>query len=280
MTASADPHQNELLAALPPTVWQRWLPQLEPVGMPLEHLLCETGRTSSHVYFPTTAVVSLVSTMRNGAPAEVAVVGNDGMVCISLFMGGQSTTNRAVVRIAGEGFRLPAQLVKEEFSRSAAVRTVMLRYTQALIAQIGQLAACNRYHTIEQQLCRLLLGSLDRVQGSVVDMTHELIACTLGVRRESVTLSAHKLQAEGTIRYARGHITVLDRPGLEERSCECYGEVRTEHRRLQFRDGNAHGQSPLLARGAGTNAGIRHAVIGSNPGRRAIAGTHTDCSRT
>lgn len=233
MTTSAEPRLNELLAALPPTEWQRWLPYLEQVEMPLDQVLCDTGRTSSHVYFPTTAVVSLVSTMRSGAPAEVATVGNDGMVCISLFMGGQSTTTRAVVRIAGRGWRLPAQVMKAEFNRSAAVMTLMLRYTQALIAQMGQLAACNRHHTIEQQLCRLLLSSLDRVQGSEVEMTQELIANTLGVRREGVTLSAHKLQAGGMIHYARGRISVLDRPGLEQRSCECYGEVRTEYRRLQ-----------------------------------------------
>ena len=236
MTTSAEPRLNELLAALPPTEWQRWLPQLEHVELQLDQVLCETGRTSSHVYFPTTAVVSLVSTLRNGAPAEVATVGSDGMVCISLFMGGQSTTTRAVVRIAGRGLRLPAQVMKEEFNRSPAVMTLMLRYTQALIAQMGQLAACNRHHTIEQQLCRLLLSSLDRIQGSEVEMTQELIANTLGVRREGVTLSAHSLQAAGMIRYARGHISVLDRSGLEQRSCECYGDVRTEYRRLQRRE--------------------------------------------
>lgn len=233
MTTSAEPRQNELLAALPLTDWQRWLPQLEHVEMPLDRILCETGRTSSHVYFPTTAVVSLLSTMRSGASAEVATVGNDGMVCVSLFMGGQSTTTRAVVRIAGRGLRLPAQVMKEEFNRSAAVMTLMLRYTQALIAQMGQLAACNRHHTIEQQLCRLLLSSLDRVQGSEVEMTQELIANTMGVRRESVTASARKLQAVGLIRYARGQISVLDRPALEQRSCECYREVRKEYRLLQ-----------------------------------------------
>jgi CRP-like cAMP-binding protein len=233
MNTSTEPRQNELLAALPPTEWQRWLPQLEHVEMPLGQLLCETGRTSSHVYFPTTAVVSLVSTMRDGAPAEVATVGNDGMVCISLFMGGQSTTTRAVVRIAGRGLRLPAQVMKEEFNRSAVVMTLMLRYTQALIAQMGQLAACNRRHTIEQQLCRLLLGTLDRVPGNGVQMTQELIANTLGVRREGVTVIAHKFQAAGLISYARGHIIVLDRSALEQRSCECYREVRTECRRLR-----------------------------------------------
>jgi CRP-like cAMP-binding protein len=233
MTTLTEPRQNELLAALPLTEWQRWLPQLEHVEMPLGHVLCEAGRTSSHVYFPTTAVVSLLSTTRNGAPAEVATVGNDGMACISLFMGGQSTTTCAVVRIAGRGLRLPAQVMKAEFNRSAAVMTLMLRYTQALIAQMGQLAACNRHHTIEQQLCRLLLSSLDRVRGSEVEMTQELIANTLGVRREGVTVSAHKLQAAGLISYARGHIFVLDRPALEQRSCECYGDVRTECGRLQ-----------------------------------------------
>ena len=232
MTTSTDPRRNALLAALPPTEWRRWLPQLEHVELQLDQVLCETGRISSHVYFPTTAVVSLLSTMRNGAPAEVANVGNDGMVCVEQIMGGESTTTRAIVRIAGHGFRLPAQVMKEEFKRSSTVMTLMLRYTQALVAQIGQLAACNRHHTIEQQLCRLLLSSLDHIPGSEVEMTHELIGKTLGVRREGVTLSAHKLQAAGMIRYARGHISVLDRSGLEQRSCECYGDVRAEYRRL------------------------------------------------
>jgi CRP-like cAMP-binding protein len=233
MTTSADSRQNELLAALPHTAWQRWLPQLQHVEMTLEQVLCETGRTSSHVYFPTTALVSLMSTMRDGAVAEVANVGNDGMVCLEQIIGGLSTTTRAVVRIAGRGLRLPAQVMREEFNRSPAVMTLMLRYTQALIAQIGQLAGCNRHHTIDQQLCRMLLSTLDRVPGNEVEMTQELIANALGVRRESVTVSAHKLQAAGMICYARGHISVLDRPGLVQLSCECYGEVKAEYRRLQ-----------------------------------------------
>jgi CRP-like cAMP-binding protein len=235
MTTSTEPRQNELLADLPPTDWRRWLPQLEHVELSLDQVLCGAGRISSHAYFPTTAIVSLVSTLLDGGLAEVATVGNDGVVCISLFMGGESTNNCATVRIAGHGLRVPAQFIREEFNRSPAVMNLMLRYTQSLIAQMGQLAACNRHHTIEQQLCRLLLSSLDRVQSNELDMTQERIANTLGVRREGVTLSAHKLQVSGLIRYVRGRISVLDRSGLEQRSCECYGEVKTENRRLQRR---------------------------------------------
>ena len=185
----------------------------------------------SHVYFPTSAIVSLLYVMENGASAEIAVVGNEGIVGISLFMGGESTPSRAVVQSAGEGFRLEAQVIKAEFNR-APVLHLLLRYTQALITQMSQTAVCNRHHSLDQQLCRWLLLSLDRLQGDDLVMTQELIANMLGVRREGVTEAALKLQAAGLIRYARGHICVLDRPGLERRTCECYAVVKKEYDRL------------------------------------------------
>jgi CRP-like cAMP-binding protein len=222
---------NRLLAALPLAEWQRWSPLLEPIEMPLGTVLCESGQTLSHVYFPTTAIVSLLYVMENGASAEIAVVGNDGLVGISLFMGGESTLSRAVVQSAGQGFRLKAQTLKDEFTR-APVLHLLLRYTQALITQMAQTAVCNRHHSLDQQLCRWLLLSRDRLQGDELVMTQELIANMLGVRREGVTEAALKLQHAGLIRYARGHITVLDRAGLEKRSCECYEVVRKEYDRL------------------------------------------------
>ena len=226
------PRGNHLLAALPDAEWQRWLPQLEPVEMPLGQVLYESGGTLSHVYFPTTAIVSLLYVMENGASAEIAVVGNEGIVGISLFMGGESTPSRAVVQSAGQGFRLKAQTIKEEFNRAGPVLHLLLRYTQALITQMAQTAVCNRHHSLDQQLCRWLLLSLDRLQGNELVMTQELIANMLGVRREGVTEGALKLQKAGLIRYARGHITVLDRPGLEQRTCECYAVVKKEYDRL------------------------------------------------
>jgi len=231
MAPSADPLQNHLLAALPPTEWQRWLPQLEAVAMPLGFVLYESGSTLSHVYFPTTALVSLLYVMANGASAEIAIVGNEGLVGISLFMGGESTPSRAVVQSAGEGFRLRAQTIKEDFNRSPVLH-LLLRYTQALITQMAQTAVCNRHHSLDQQLCRWLLLSLDRLQGNELVMTQELIANMLGVRREGVTEGALKLQAAGLIRYARGHIVILDRQGLEKRTCECYAVVKKEYDRL------------------------------------------------
>ena len=195
-------------------------------------MLYESGSTLSHVYFPTTAIVSLLYVMENGASAEIAVVGNEGIVGISLFMGGESTPSRAVVQSAGQGFRLTAQTIKDEFDRSGPVMHLLLRYTQALITQMAQTAVCNRHHTLDQQLCRWLLLSLDRLRGSELVMTQELIANMLGVRREGVTEAALKLQQAGLIRYARGHITVLDRPGLEKRTCECYAVVKKEYDRL------------------------------------------------
>ena len=224
--------KNQLLAALPDVEWQRWLPQLEPVDMPLGLVLYESGATLSHVYFPTTAIVSLLYVMENGASAEIAVVGNEGIVGISLFMGGESTQSRAVVQSAGKGFRLKAQIVKEEFNRAGPVLHLLLRYTQALITQMAQTAVCNRHHSLDQQLCRWLLLSLDRLQDNELVMTQELIANMLGVRREGVTEAALKLQQDGLIRYARGRITVLDRPAIEKRTCECYAVVHKEYQRL------------------------------------------------
>jgi CRP-like cAMP-binding protein len=224
--------KNQLLAALPDIEWQRWLPQLESVDMPLGLVLYESGATLSHVYFPTTAIVSLLYVMENGASAEIAVVGNEGIVGISLFMGGESTPSRAVVQSAGKGFRLKAQVVKEEFNRAGPVLHLLLRYTQALITQMAQTAVCNRHHSLDQQLCRWLLLSLDRLQDNELVMTQELIANMLGVRREGVTEAALKLQQDGLIRYARGRITVLDRPAIERRTCECYAVVHKEYQRL------------------------------------------------
>jgi CRP-like cAMP-binding protein len=231
----ADPNpsrENQLLTVLPEADWLRWEPHLEPVELPLGQVLYESGRTLSHVYFPSTAIVSLLYVMENGASAEIAVVGREGLVGISLFMGGESTPSRAVVQSAGTGVRLPSAFIKEEFNRSGAVMHLLLRYTQALITQMAQTAVCNRHHTLDQQLCRWLLLSLDRLHGDELVMTQELIANMLGVRREGVTEAALKLQRIGLIRYARGHITVVDRPGLEARTCECYAVVKKEYDRL------------------------------------------------
>ena len=232
MALEAGPLQNKLLAALPDAEWQRWLPKLEAVPLPLGSVLYESGGTLSHVYFPTTAIVSLLYVMESGASAEIAVVGNEGLVGISLFMGGDSTPSRAVVQSAGQGYRLVAAAMQEEFDRAGAAMHLLLRYTQALITQMAQTAVCNRHHSLDQQLCRWLLLSLDRLQGNELKMTQELIANMLGVRREGVTEGATRLQQAGLIRYARGHITVLDRAGLEARTCECYAVVRKEYDRL------------------------------------------------
>jgi CRP-like cAMP-binding protein len=232
MDKSPDPRKNHLLAALPDAEWQRWLPQLEAVEMPLGQVLYESGSTLSYVYFPTTSIVSLLYLLENGASAEIAVVGNEGIVGVSLFMGGETTPSRAVVQSAGQGFRLSARIMKDEFNRAGPVLHLLLRYTQALITQMSQTAVCNRHHTLDQQLCRWLLLSLDRLQGNDLVMTQELIANMLGVRREGVTEAAGCLQAAGLIRYVRGHITVLDRLGLEKRTCECYAVVKKECDRL------------------------------------------------
>ncbi len=200
--------------------------------MPLGQVLYEPGVALSHVYFPTNAIVSLLYVMANGASAEIAVVGYEGIVGISLFMGGESTPSRAVVQSAGDGFRLRAQMMKDEFNRTGVVLHLLLRYTQALITQMAQTAVCNRHHSLDQQLCRWLLLSLDRLASNDLVMTQELIANMLGVRREGVTEAALKLQQDGLIRYARGHITVLDRASLEMRTCECYAVVKKEYDRL------------------------------------------------
>jgi CRP-like cAMP-binding protein len=232
MLAFAEPRNNFLLAALPDPEWERWQPLLERVEMPLGQVLYESGATLTHVYFPTTAIVSLLYVMENGSSAEIAVVGNEGLVGISLFMGGESTPSRAVVQSAGRGLRLQAQLMKDEFNRAGPVLHLLLRFTQALITQMSQTAVCNRHHSLDQQLCRWLLLSLDRLPTKELVMTQELIANMLGVRREGVTEAALKLQGAGLISYSRGHIMVLDRPGLENRTCECYAVVKREYERL------------------------------------------------
>jgi CRP-like cAMP-binding protein len=233
MTAAAGhPRINQLLAALPQDIWSRWQSELELTELALGQVIYESGATLSHVYFPTTAIISLLYVMENGSSAEIAVVGNEGLVGISIFMGGESTPSRAVVQSAGYGYRLKSQLLKDEFSANVPVLHLLLRYTQALITQMAQTAVCNRHHTLDQQLCRWLLLSLDRLKGDELIMTQELIANMLGVRREGVTEGALKLQQAGLIRYARGRITVLDRPGLEARTCECYAVVKREYDRL------------------------------------------------
>ena len=227
-----NPKKNHLLAALAGQEWQRWQPLLEHVELPLGHVLYESGKTLSHVYFPTTSIVSLLYMLENGSSAEIAVVGNEGLVGVSLFMGGGSTPSRAVVQSAGHGFRLKASDMKKEFDRGGPVLHLLLRYTQALITQMSQTAVCNRHHSLDQQLSRWLLLSLDRLDSNELVMTQELIANMLGVRREGVTEGASKLQDAGLIRYSRGRITVTDRPGLEKRACECYAVVKKEYDRL------------------------------------------------
>jgi len=227
-----DRRNNQLLAALPDAEWQRWLPEFESIDMPLGQVLYESGKMLSHVYFPITSIVSLLYVMEDGASAEIAVVGNKGIVGISLFMGGGSTPSRAVVQSAGRGLRLGAQMMKNEFNRNGPVLHLLLRYTQALITQMSQTAVCNRHHSLDQQLCRWLLLSLDRLEGNELVMTQDLIANMLGVRRGGVTEAALSLQGDGLIRYTRGRISVLDRAGLEKRTCECYTVVKKEYDRL------------------------------------------------
>ena len=228
----SEARSNHLVAALPEAEWKRWQPLLEAVEMPLGQVLYESGRTLSHVYFPTTAIVSLLYVMEDGSSAEIAVVGNEGVVGVSLFMGGESTPSRAVVQSAGQGWRLHSRDVKEEFERPGPVMHLLLRYTQALITQMAQTAVCNRHHSLDQQLCRWLLLSLDRLTSNEIVMTQELIANMLGVRREGVTEGALRLQKAGLISYSRGHIKVLNRAGLEVRTCECYAVVKKEYDRL------------------------------------------------
>ena len=224
--------QNHLLASLSRAELKRLRPHLEPLEMPLGQVVSESGRLLDHVYFPTTAIISLLYVMEDGSSAEIAVVGNEGVVGISLFMGGETTPSRAVVQSAGHACRLPAQYLRKEFNRAGSMQHLLLRYTQSLITQMAQTAVCNRHHSVDQQLCRWLLLSLDRLPGDELVMTQELIANMLGVRREGVTAAAGKLQDAGVIEYRRGHIKVLDRPKLETMSCECYGVVRRESERL------------------------------------------------
>lgn len=226
------PQQNHLLAALPGEVQQRLFSHLEHVPLPLGQVLYESGESVRHVYFPTDSIVSLLNVTESGACAEISVVGNEGLVGISLFMGGESTPSRAVVQSSGYGYRLQGQRLKDEFNRHGELLVLMLRYTQALITQMSQTAVCNRHHSIDQQLCRWLLLSLDRLPGNQLTMTQELIANMLGVRREGVTEAAGKLQRQGVIEYSRGHITVLNRKRLEQMSCECYAVVKKETDRL------------------------------------------------
>ena len=228
----ANPRDNQLLAALPEVELQRWLSDIEMVDMPLGQVISEPGRKMTHVYFPSASIVSLLYVMEDGLSAEIAVVGREGIVGISLFMGGESTPSSAVVQSAGAGFRLKANWLMQEFNRAGPVMHLLLRYTQALITQMAQTAVCNRHHSLDQQLCRWLLLSVDRLDSEHLVMTQELIANMLGVRRESVTEAAGHLQDAGLIRYKRGHITVVDRTGLEQRVCECYGVVKKEYDRL------------------------------------------------
>jgi len=232
MGTNPDQSANSLLAALPPAEWLRIAPLLEEVDLPLGLVLHESGGKMSHVYFPINAIVSMLYVLEDGSSAEIAVVGNEGVIGIALFMGGETTPRRAVVQSAGKGYRLRAADIKEEFARSGPVLHLLLRYTLALMTQMAQTAVCNRHHSLDQQLCRWLLLSLDRLTGNELAMTQELIANMLGVRREGVTEAALKLQRLGLIKYARGRITVLDRAGLEQRTCECYGVVKNEYDRL------------------------------------------------
>jgi CRP-like cAMP-binding protein len=231
-SGSPPPTRNHLLAALPAADYQRLLPDLELVPLPLGMAVYESGAKLDYVYFPTDCIVSLLYVMKSGASAEIAVVGYEGLVGVALFMGGESTPSRAVVQSAGSAYRLPSKILKREFEENHPLQHLLLRYTQALITQMAQTAVCNRHHSVEQQLSRWLLLSLDRLTSNELNMTQELIANMLGVRREGVTEAAGKLQADGLIHYSRGHIKVLDRPKLEERVCECYAVVKRESDRL------------------------------------------------
>jgi len=231
-TKTLDPRQNHLLAVLPGPERERLFPYMEVLPLPLGKALYESGDHLNHVYFPATAIVSLLYELENGASAEIAVVGNEWIVGIALFMGGDTMPNRAVVQSAGHCYRLKGQLLKKEFNRGGALQHLLLRYTLAMLTQMAQTAVCNRHHTVDQQLCRWLLLSLDRLPSNELSMTQELIANMLGVRREGVTEAAGKLQSAGLIHHDRGRITVLDRPGLEARVCECYEVVRKEFLRL------------------------------------------------
>ena len=232
MAETSHPQQNHILDALPQPERERLFPHLKLVTLPLGKVLYESGDTLRHIYFPIDSIVSLLYVLKNGESAEIAVVGNDGAIGVALFMGGETTTNRAIVQSAGSAYQLTGARLKEEFERHGETLHILLRYTQALLTQMAQTAVCNRHHTVDQQLCRWLLLSLDRLSASELVMTQELIAGMLGVRREGVTEAAGKLQKLGVIKYSRGHINVLDRPGLERLSCECYAVVKKETDRL------------------------------------------------
>ena len=244
--ASHIPQQNHLLAALPAGDYERLVPHLELIPLKLGEVLYEPGVQLRYVYFPTTSIVSLLYVMEDGASAEIAIVGNEGILGISLFMGGETTPSRAVVQSAGYGYRLKAQLLKDEFQRFGPMLHLLLRYTQALITQMNQTAACNRHHSLEQQLCRWLLLTLDRLSSNELVMTQELVASMLGVRREGITESAGNLQRAGFIRYRRGHIAVIERSGLEATACECYAVVKKELARL-LSDVRYRQDAPVIA---------------------------------
>ena len=232
MAETSHPQQNHILDALPQPERERLFPHLKLVTLPLGKVLYESGDTLRHIYFPIDSIVSLLYVLKNGESAEIAVVGNDGAIGVALFMGGETTTNRAIVQSAGSAYQLTGARLKEEFQRHGETLHILLRYTQALLTQMAQTAVCNRHHTVDQQLCRWLLLSLDRLSATELVMTQELIAGMLGVRREGVTEAAGKLQKLGVIKYSRGHINVLDRPRLEQLSCECYAVVKKETDRL------------------------------------------------
>ncbi|HEV3239960.1 MAG TPA: Crp/Fnr family transcriptional regulator [Casimicrobiaceae bacterium] len=237
MSVSPSPRQNNLLAALPKADYERLLPNLEFVGMPLGEVLHTTGGALPYIYFPTTCIVSLVYVMANGASAEIAVTGYEGLLGVSLFLGGHTTSNQAVVQSGGHAYRVAEQVIKKEFDQGGPLQHLLLLYTQALIAQMAQTAVCNRHHSLDKQLCRWLLLSLDRLRSGELKMTQELIANMLGVRRQGVVEAAGNLHRAGLIDYQRGHINVLDRPGLEARVCECYAVVKREYDRLLPRGG-------------------------------------------
>ena len=232
MLTNHSPRQNLLLAAVPASDLERLAPHLQLMPMPLGEMLYEPGEQMQFAWFPTSAIASLHYVTESGASSEIAGVGNEGVVGVSLFMGGESTPSAAVVQTAGHGYRLERGLLKQEFERAGALQTLLLRYTQALMTQMSQTAVCNRHHSVEQQLCRWLLVTLDRIPSGELTMTQELVATMIGVRREGITEAAGRLQSDGYIRYSRGHITVLGRTGLEQRACECYGVVKKEFSRL------------------------------------------------
>ncbi|HMA00196.1 MAG TPA: Crp/Fnr family transcriptional regulator [Steroidobacteraceae bacterium] len=232
MSVICDPRENQLLAALKEPEWAEWAPHLEPVDLPLGQVISEPRSRPTHVYFPASCIVSLLYVTAEGDSAEIAVVGHEGIVGVSLFMGGETTPSRAIVQSSGMAFRLKGSVMMKQFSRAGGVMQMLLRYTQALITQMSQTAVCNRHHSLDQQLCRWLLLSLDRLKTNELIMTQELIANMLGVRREGVTEVAGVLQKSGLIDYRRGHITVVDRAMLERRTCECYAVVKKEYDRL------------------------------------------------